>query len=78
MFETVHWEIGTSSQQLRRPGGYYLLLEQMMRLGRSFSGTSSLWSVWDPPDGHHGPFDVGLHLKDWHMQRWKQRHQLIR
>ena len=78
MFETVHWEIGTPSQQLRRPGGYYLLLEQMMRLGRSFSGTSSLWSVWDPPDGHHGPFDVGLHLKDWHMQRWKQRHQLIR
>jgi hypothetical protein len=77
MFEVTHWEIGTSSQQLRRPGGYYLLLEQMMRLGRSFSGTSSLWSVWDPPDGHHGPFDVGLHLKDWHMQRWKQRHQLI-
>jgi hypothetical protein len=77
MFETVHWEIGTPSQQLRRPGGYYLLLEQMMQLGRSFSGTPSLWSVWDPPDGHHGPFDVALHLKDWHMQRWKQRHQLI-
>lgn len=77
MFDTVHWEIGTPSQQLRRPGGYYLLLEQMMRLSRSFSGTSSLWSVWDPPDGHHGPFDVGLHLKDWHMQRWKQHHRLI-
>jgi hypothetical protein len=77
MFETVHWEIGTPSQQLRRPGGYYLLLEQMMRLSRSFSGTSSLWSVWDPPDGHHGPFDVALHLKDWHMQRWKQHNRLL-
>jgi hypothetical protein len=77
MFEMVHWEIGAPSQQLRRPGGYYLLLEQMMRLSRSFSGTSSLWSVWDPPDGHHGPFDVALHLKDWHMQRWKQRHRLL-
>jgi hypothetical protein len=77
MFETVHWEIGTPSQQLRRAGGYYLLLEQMMRLSRSFSGTSSLWSVWDPPDGHHGPYDVALHLKDWHMQRWKQRHPLL-
>jgi hypothetical protein len=77
MFETVHWEIGTPNQQLRRAGGYYLLLEQMMRLSRSFSGTTSLWSVWDPPDGHHGPFDVALHLKDWHMQRWKQCNPLL-
>jgi hypothetical protein len=73
MFETVHWEIGTSSQQLRLPGGYYLLLEEMMRLGRSFSGTSSLWSVWNPRRGHYGAFDVAIHLKDWHMGRWKKR-----
>jgi hypothetical protein len=77
MFETVHWEIGTSSQQLRLPGGYYLLLEEMMRLGRSFSGTSSLWSVWNPRRGHYGAFDVAIHLKDWHMGRWKKRHPLL-
>jgi hypothetical protein len=62
MFETVHWEIGTPSQQLQRPGGYYLLLEQMMGLGRSFSQTSSLWSVWNPRKGHYGAFDVAMHL----------------
>ena len=42
MFDTVHWEIGTPSQQLKTQGGLYLLLEQMMRLSRSFSGTTSL------------------------------------
>jgi hypothetical protein len=77
MFDTVHWEIGTPSQQLHRPGGYYLLLEQMMRVGRSFSGTSSLWSVWNPRHSHHGPFDMALHLKEYHMARWKQRHALL-
>lgn len=77
MFETVHWEIGTPNQQLQRPGGYYLLLEQMMQLGRSFSGTTSLWSVWNPRQGHYGAFDDGLHVKTWHMSRWKQRHELL-
>lgn len=77
MFETVHWEIGSPNQQLQRPGGYYLLLEQMMRRGRLFSGTTSLWSVWNPRQGHCGPFDEALHIKEWHMQRWKQRHQFL-
>ena len=77
MFETVHWEIGTPSQQLQRPGGYYQLLEQMTQLGRSFSGTSSLWSIWNPRQGHYGAFDAATHLKEWHMGRWKQRHPLL-
>ena len=77
MVETVHWEIGTPSQQLQRPGGYYLLLEQMMRPGRSVSGTSSLWSVWNPRQFHYGPFDVAMHLKDWHMLQWKRSLSLL-
>jgi len=50
-------------------------LEQMMAVESVIQRhIHQLWSVWDPPDGHHGPYDVALHLKDWHMQRWKQRH----
>lgn len=77
MFETIHWEVGSPSQQLQRPGGFYLLLEQMMRPSRSFCGTTSLWAVWSPRTGHGGAFDVGLHLKAWSMAKWKQRHPIL-
>lgn len=77
MFETVHWEIGTRSQQLQRPGGFYLLLERMTRLSRSLSGTDSLWAVWSPRSGHTGAFDAALHTKAWAMAKWKERHPLL-
>ncbi|GAA3339475.1 hypothetical protein GCM10020358_23410 [Amorphoplanes nipponensis] len=70
-FATAHWEIGSPSQQLRTPGGFYLLLEQLMRLGRSFSGTASLWSIWVWRNGHIGPFDRSRGLSG-SFDSWKK------
>ncbi|GAB3400014.1 hypothetical protein [Amycolatopsis echigonensis] len=76
MFETVHWEIGSPSQRLQTPGGFYLLLEQMMRLGRSFSGTESLWSIWVWRNDHIGAFDRSLN-RGKAIGAWKSRHPLV-
>jgi hypothetical protein len=76
MFDTVHWEIGTASQQLHTPGGFYLLLAEMTRLSRSFSRTSSLWSIWHGDNHHIAPFDAGLH-RGYATGRWRTGHPLL-
>jgi hypothetical protein len=67
--EVVHWEVGAPSRQLHTPGGYYLLLHQLARRGRAFSGSSSVWSIWNVQSGHLSPFaarlDRHLYLNQW-------------
>jgi len=70
--QTVHWEIGPASRQLHTPGGFYLLVHELTRRSRSFSGTTSLWSVWtgrSGVNGHTAPFGPrltrGLDLSRW-------------
>jgi hypothetical protein len=76
MFEAVHWEIGKPSQQLRTPGGFYLLVQTLTRLSRSFSGTTSLWSIWTARNRHVGLFDIGLD-QDHATREWRTRHDLL-
>ncbi|WP_047892509.1 hypothetical protein [Micromonospora sp. RV43] len=75
-FETVHWEVGRPSAQLRTPGGLYLLFEMLMGPGRSFSGTDSLWSIWVWRNGHVGPFDRAL-ARGAGTQTWATSHGLV-
>jgi hypothetical protein len=70
--QTVHWEIGPPSRQLHTPGGFYLLVHELTRRSRAFSGTTSLWSVWtgrSDVNGHTAPFGGrltrGLDLSRW-------------
>lgn len=70
-FETVHWEIGKPSQQLQTPGGFYLLLQELTDLSRSFSGTTSLWSIWIAGNRHVGLFDIGLD-QDHATREWRR------
>jgi len=74
MFDTGHWEIGKPSARLQTSGGLYLLIEEMTRLGRSFSGTDSLWSIWVWRNGHIGAYDRRLHRGN-SFKKWQARHQ---
>lgn len=60
MFDHTHWEIGKPNQTLHTPGGFYLLVKELTDLGRSFSGTDSLWSIWSARSGHVGAFEASL------------------
>jgi hypothetical protein len=62
--ETVTWEIGPPGRELHHPGGFYLLLHELMAPGRQFSGSPLVWSVWrnapgDAPE-HVSPFARSL------------------
>jgi len=73
--EIVHWEVGPPSRQLHTPGGYYLLVCELTRRSRTFSGSASLWSVWLHRGGHLDPFakDLSRHVC---LNRWAQAHDL--
>lgn len=60
MFDHTHWEIGKPGQSLHTPGGFYLLVRKLTQLGRSFSGTDSLWSIWSARRGHVAAFEASL------------------
>ena len=75
-FETVHWEIGKPSHQLRTPGGLYLLVQDLTLLSRSFSGTTSLWSIWTAGNRHVGLFDIGLD-QDHASRDWRAHLDLL-
>jgi hypothetical protein len=60
MFDHTHWEIGKPNQTLHTPGGFYLLVKELTELGRSFSGTDSLWSIWSARSGHVAAFEASL------------------
>jgi hypothetical protein len=88
--ETVHWETGSSTQQLRTPGGFYLLLHDLTARSRGFSSSEHLWSIWvsraASEDGHGGPGagSRGGHIDPFarrlgrvlDLAGWAARHQL--
>jgi hypothetical protein len=90
--ETVHWEIGaTGSRQLHTPGGCYLLLHELTRRSRRWSGTTRVWSIWVNETigdekaralkvltgGHIDPYAVSLGRRfDPSLRQWAIRHGL--
>jgi hypothetical protein len=74
MFDSAHWEIGKPHLQLHTPGGLYLMVRELTQLGRSFSGTDSLWSIWTVNRGHRAAF--GERLSRGHNAHYWQQHQL--
>jgi hypothetical protein len=89
--ETVHWEIGgTDSRQLHTPGGCYLLLHELTRRSRQWSGASRIWSIWVSETtrgrsravkvltgGHIDPYAASLNRGFLPpLQQWGARHGL--
>lgn len=75
-FDNTHWEIGTPNQKLHTPGGLYLLVKELTELGRSFSGTNSLWSIWTTRSGHVAAFEASL-TRGPHSYRWQHELGLL-
>jgi hypothetical protein len=73
--QVVHWEVGPPSRQLHTPGGYYLLLHELARRGRAFSGAESVWSIWNVHSGHLAPFAKALDRK-LYFRKWVGGHGL--
>jgi hypothetical protein len=76
--QTVTWEIGARGRELHQPGGFYLLLHDLMAAGRAFSGSPLVWSVWraGPGGGEHvSPFSRSLDMPAY-RQRWEEQHGL--
>ncbi len=85
--QTPHWEIGSHSRQMHTPGGFYLLLHQLTRRSRQFSGSTGLWSVFGPIStaepgadlasrfGHMDPFGTSL-VGGYSLARWAHGHAL--
>jgi hypothetical protein len=88
---SVHWEVGADSRRLHTSGGFYLLLEELMRRSRGFSGSERVWSIWTrrggPADaglrqlkadtgGHVDPFALRLG-RVMSLNRWAARHGLV-
>jgi hypothetical protein len=81
--QTVTWEIGRPSRQLHTPGGLYLLLHELTRPSRGFSGSRLLWSVWrnghrarvHGAAEHFGVFDEALDT-NLYASDWARRHNL--
>jgi hypothetical protein len=74
--EVVHWEVGTPSRQLRTSGGYYLLVHELARRGRAFSGSEAVWSIWNVRSGHVSPFAKALD-RQLYLHTWARRHELV-
>jgi len=78
--ETVTWEIGRPGRELHHPGGFYLLLHELMAVSRQFSGSPLVWSVWQnaSADGaaeHVNPFARGLTMPQLRTS-WDAAHGL--
>jgi hypothetical protein len=89
--ETVHWETGVSdSRQLHTPGGLYLLLHELTRRSRRWSGATRIWSIWvneatwgktrelkARTGGHIDPYAVRLQGQTRPtLRQWAARHGL--
>ena len=68
------WEIGKPGQELRTPGGLYLLMLRLMEPARSLVTDSPYWAVWlgagrSGPDRVGNPFGAALNTevsnRDW-------------
>jgi hypothetical protein len=81
-FDTVSWEIGPPHRELHTPGGLYLLLHRLMTRSRTWSGSTSLWSVWCNAKQdlgglheHRDPFAATLNA-GLDLTRWARGHDL--
>jgi hypothetical protein len=89
--ETVHLETGgTDSRQLHTPGGLYLLLHELTRRSRQWSGATRIWSIWVKETscgttrelklrtgGHIYPYAVTLDRGFYPtLKQWAARHGL--
>jgi hypothetical protein len=74
--QVVHWEVGPPSRQLHTPGGYYLLIHELARRGRAFSGSESVWSIWNVHTGHVSPFAKALD-RPLYLRKWIRGHGLL-
>jgi hypothetical protein len=74
--EVVHWEVGAPSRQLHTPGGYYLLVHELARRGRTFSGSGSVWSIWTAHNGTISPFAKAL-ARGLSLHSWARVHKLL-
>lgn len=80
----VEWEIGSESRQLHRPGGLYLLVEELTSAGRRFAADSHLLIVWSNgtkhrhagSKGHYYPWARGLGKAAIPLNKWVERHSL--
>lgn len=71
-YQTVLWEIGESGQELRRPGGLYLLLHDLMAPSRALAADPRwFWSYCRArhKDPHGSPFrgsmTAGIEMNAW-------------
>lgn len=74
------WEIGKPEQELRTPGGLYLLLLQLMAPARRLLNDDPYWAVWlgagrSGPDRVANAFQGALNTEVSNRE-WAARHQL--
>lgn len=74
------WEIGKAGQELRTPGGLYLLLLDLMAPARNLLEDAPYWAVWlgagrSGADGVGNPFQNALHTEVSNRE-WIARHNL--
>ncbi|MFG2989290.1 hypothetical protein ACGFZK_08330 [Streptomyces sp. NPDC048257] len=78
-YETVLWEIGEAGQELRNPGGLYLLLHDLMAPSRALAEDPRwFWSYCRSrhDDAHGSPFR-GAMTAGIEMTAWVDRHGLV-
>lgn len=78
-YETAWWEIGEPGQELRQPGGLYLLLHDLMAPSRALADDPRwFWSYCRDrfADPHGSPFR-GAMTAGIEMPAWAARHQLV-
>ncbi|WP_378741277.1 hypothetical protein [Nocardia brasiliensis] len=76
--ETVTWEIGRPGQDLRQPGGLYLLLHELMARSRALAHDPRwFWSYWRSSNAerHGSPFRAAL-TAGIDVAGWSRRRQL--
>lgn len=84
-FDTATWDIGPPGKELDYPGGLYLLLHELTSRSRTFSHSTSVWSLWRNGhlNGFHGieehcdPFARDLSATAIRWTVWRDRHHLV-
>ena len=67
---TVPWPVGGEADQLRRAGGFYLMVHQLTECARRASGSDRLWCVWTPSGPRvPGRPSLTLLLREWAGER---------
>ncbi|WP_197038089.1 hypothetical protein [Microbispora sp. NRRL B-24597] len=83
-FDTATWDIGPPGKELDYPGGLYLLLHELTGRSRTFSDSTSVWSLWrnghlrglQGVEEHYDPFARDLSALAIRWTVWRDRHHL--